>query len=112
MRRPSVEQRLWPTFLPLLLSLRHEPRPMALRPCSAAKCGCEPYSACTSRQRPGKGEGDRSMTVTISDKKVAVLGAGKIGSILLQALLKKGLLDAHSTCATVQHAERADALAK
>jgi pyrroline-5-carboxylate reductase len=52
------------------------------------------------------------MTVTLSDKKVAVLGAGKIGSILLQALLKKGLLDAHSTCATVQHAERADALAK
>ena len=35
-----------------------------------------------------------------------------MGSILLQALLKKGLLDASSTCATVQHAERARALAQ
>ncbi|HET7442036.1 MAG TPA: pyrroline-5-carboxylate reductase [Terriglobales bacterium] len=47
-----------------------------------------------------------------TDEKVAVLGAGKMGSILLQALLKKGLLNASSTCATVQHPERARALAE
>ena len=47
-----------------------------------------------------------------ADEKVAVLGAGKMGSILLQALLKKGLLNPSSTCATVQHAERARALAE
>jgi pyrroline-5-carboxylate reductase len=44
-------------------------------------------------------------------KKVAFLGAGKIGGILLQALLEKGLLSAKSTCATVAHKERAQALA-
>lgn len=47
-----------------------------------------------------------------TDEKVAILGAGKMGSILLQALLKKGLLNSSTTCATVQHAERARALAE
>jgi pyrroline-5-carboxylate reductase len=42
--------------------------------------------------------------------KVAVLGAGKIGSILLQALLRDGLLKGSETWATVAHAERARAL--
>ena len=49
------------------------------------------------------------MRRSLAEEKVAVLGAGKMGSILLQALLKKGLLNASSTCATVQHAERARA---
>lgn len=43
-------------------------------------------------------------------KKVAVLGAGKLGSILLQALLKAGLLSPAHTRATVRHADRARAL--
>jgi len=43
-------------------------------------------------------------------KKVAVLGAGKLGGILLQALLKSGLLSAAQTRATVRHADRAKAL--
>jgi pyrroline-5-carboxylate reductase len=43
-------------------------------------------------------------------KRVAVLGAGKMGGILLQALLKNGLLSNELTCATVQHEERARAL--
>lgn len=50
------------------------------------------------------------MEINLTGEKVAVLGAGKMGGILLQALLKKGLLSAHSTCATVQHEERARAL--
>jgi len=47
----------------------------------------------------------------LAGKKVAVLGAGKMGGIILQALLKNGLLSAKSTRATVAHAERAKALA-
>ena len=43
-------------------------------------------------------------------QRVAVLGLGKIGSILLDGLLKAGLPPA-SAVATVRHAERAQALA-
>src|SRR5271155_2686474 len=42
--------------------------------------------------------------------RVAVLGAGKMGGILLQAFLKNHLLAAEQIFATVQHAERAQAL--
>jgi pyrroline-5-carboxylate reductase len=47
----------------------------------------------------------------LAGKKVAFLGAGKMGGIILQALLKNGQLSAKSTCATVAHQERAKALA-
>src|ERR1700681_960112 len=40
-------------------------------------------------------------------KKVAVLGAGKIGSILLQSFLRDGLFRSGQTWATVAHPERA-----
>src|SRR5882724_2903996 len=46
----------------------------------------------------------------LAGKRVAFLGAGKMGSIILQALLKNGLLSAKSTRATVAHPERAKAL--
>ncbi len=52
------------------------------------------------------------MGFDLSGKRVAVLGAGKIGGILLKALLEKGLLSPKSTFATVQHEERARALAE
>ncbi len=42
--------------------------------------------------------------------KVAVLGAGKMGGILLQGFLKNNLLAAEQIVATVQHADRALAL--
>jgi pyrroline-5-carboxylate reductase len=48
----------------------------------------------------------------LAQKRVAVLGAGKIGGILLRALLDQGLLTPERTCATVQHAERARTLAR
>jgi pyrroline-5-carboxylate reductase len=41
---------------------------------------------------------------------VAILGAGKMGGILLQAFLKNNLVNAESIFATVQHKERAVAL--
>src|SRR5712671_6608232 len=47
------------------------------------------------------------MGFDLSGKRVAVLGAGKMGGILLKALLAKGLLLPKSTCATVAHEERA-----
>src|SRR5438094_9913394 len=52
------------------------------------------------------------MSCELSDKKLAVLGAGKLGGILLRAYLKQGLFGASRTTATVKHAERAAALAK
>ncbi len=52
------------------------------------------------------------MSFDFSGKRVAVLGAGKMGGILLKALLEKGLLSPKSTFATVQHEERARALAE
>ncbi len=51
------------------------------------------------------------MENALQGKRVAFLGAGKMGGIILQALLKKGLLKPASTCATVAHEERAKALA-
>ncbi|MFZ0805421.1 MAG: pyrroline-5-carboxylate reductase [Candidatus Sulfotelmatobacter sp.] len=51
------------------------------------------------------------MATELAGKKVAFLGAGKMGSIILQALLNHGLLTAKSARATVAHEERAKALA-
>src|SRR5579864_7176016 len=50
------------------------------------------------------------MGTDLAGKKVAFLGAGKMGGIILQALLKSGSLLAKSTRATVAHEERAKAL--
>ena len=50
------------------------------------------------------------MAQPVAKKKVAVLGAGKIGGILLQALLRDGLLSPAQTWATVAHPEKARAL--
>lgn len=51
------------------------------------------------------------MPTDLAGKKVAFLGAGKMGGIILQALLKTGMLSPKSTRATVAHEERAKALA-
>jgi pyrroline-5-carboxylate reductase len=53
-----------------------------------------------------------TMSLTLSDKKLTVLGAGKLGGILLRAYLKQGLFAPDRVIATVKHAERAAALAK
>src|SRR6201747_877284 len=42
--------------------------------------------------------------------KVAIIGAGKMGGILLQAFLKNNLVSAEQIFATVQHPDRAQAL--
>ncbi len=52
------------------------------------------------------------MSLKLSDKKLAVIGAGKLGGILLRAYLKQGLFVSNCVTATVRHAERAAALAK
>ena len=52
------------------------------------------------------------MSFDLSGKRVAVLGAGKMGGILLKALLEKGLLSPKATFATVHHEDRARALAE
>jgi len=44
------------------------------------------------------------------DLRVAILGAGKMGGILLQAFLKNNLLHPEQLVATVQHPDRAQAL--
>ena len=52
------------------------------------------------------------MTQKLSDGKLAVLGAGKLGGILLRAYLKQGLFAPKRVTATVAHAEKASALSK
>jgi pyrroline-5-carboxylate reductase len=52
------------------------------------------------------------MTQKLSDKRLAVLGAGKLGGILLRAYLQQGIFAAKRVTATVKHAEKASALAK
>ncbi len=52
------------------------------------------------------------MSPKLSEKKLAVLGAGKLGGILLRAYLKQGLFVSNRVIATVKHAERAAALGK
>ncbi len=47
-----------------------------------------------------------------AEKKIAVLGCGKMGTILLQALLERGLVKANQVAATVQHAERCTVLSR
>src|SRR3989442_6632752 len=52
------------------------------------------------------------MPPKLSNKKLAVLGAGKLGGILLRAYLKQGLFVSERVTATVRHSERAASLAK
>jgi pyrroline-5-carboxylate reductase len=47
-----------------------------------------------------------------SKSKVAVLGVGKIGTLLLEAMFEKGLLAKESVEGTVQHADKAKAVRK
>lgn len=55
---------------------------------------------------------DCTMAHKLSDKKLAVLGTGKLGGILLRAYLKQGLFAAKHVTATTKHAEKAAALGK
>src|ERR1700691_2069944 len=48
----------------------------------------------------------------LANKKLAVLGTGKIGGILLRAFLEQKLVQPKRVHATVRHAEKARALAK
>jgi len=52
-----------------------------------------------------------AMKTSLSDKRMAVLGAGKIGGILLRAFLEQKLVPPKRVHATVLHAEKAQALA-
>ena len=56
--------------------------------------------------------GHSAMSFDLSGKRVAVLGAGKMGGILLKALLEKGTALPKATFATVHHEDRARALAE
>src|SRR5438067_11631866 len=52
------------------------------------------------------------MAQKLSDKKLAVLGTGKLGGILLRAYLKQELFSPKRVTATVKHAEKASTLSK
>ena len=52
------------------------------------------------------------MSNKLSGKKLAVLGTGKLGGILLRAYLGQNLFPPKNVCATVRHEEKAAALAK
>src|SRR5206468_8279066 len=53
-----------------------------------------------------------TMSSKLSESRLAVLGAGKLGGILLRAYLNQGLFVSNRVTATVRHAEIAAALAK
>jgi len=55
---------------------------------------------------------EAKMKFDFSGKRVAVIGAGKMGGILLKVLLEKAMLSRELTRATVQHAQRAQDLSK
>jgi pyrroline-5-carboxylate reductase len=63
-------------------------------------------------KEPGKFMKKKTSASALSGKTVTVLGAGKIGGILLGSLLKNGLLSSKRTSATVAHEERARALSR
>jgi pyrroline-5-carboxylate reductase len=63
-------------------------------------------------ERGGVPKNGVTMPLKLSDKKLAVLGAGKLGGILLRAYLKQGLFKPKNVTATVKHGEKAAALAK
>jgi pyrroline-5-carboxylate reductase len=53
-----------------------------------------------------------TMTPKLSDKRLAVLGTGKLGGILVRSFLKQGLFPPKQIAATVHHQEKAAALSK
>src|SRR5450631_3966488 len=53
-----------------------------------------------------------TMKTTLANKRLAVIGAGKIGGILVRAFLKQKLVQPKRVHATVRHAEKAKILAK
>jgi pyrroline-5-carboxylate reductase len=53
-----------------------------------------------------------TMNENLGDRKLAVLGTGKLGGILLRAYLKQGLFKPQNVTATVKHGEKAAKLAK
>src|SRR5207245_4823664 len=53
-----------------------------------------------------------NVAIRLSDKKLAVLGTGKLGGILLRSYVKQELFSAKRVTATVKHTEKASALAK
>ena len=52
------------------------------------------------------------MSNPLSHKRLAVLGAGKMGGILLRAFLEQKLVSPGHVAATVRHTERAETLGK
>ena len=59
---------------------------------------------------PLYGETPSTMPLKLSDKRLAVLGAGKLGGILLRAYLRQRLFTAKRVTATVKHGEKATSI--
>src|SRR5260370_40910193 len=84
------------------------------------KCGKRVPEICTRMPWPARAvdadgcvvNNDCAMAHKLADKKLAVLGTGKIGGILLRAYLKQGLFTVKHMTAPVKHAEKAAALWK
>jgi pyrroline-5-carboxylate reductase len=59
-----------------------------------------------------KKQGSTSGGSALSKKRLAVIGAGKIGSILLQGMIEHGLFERELVTATVHHEEKVEAVRK
>jgi len=67
---------------------------------------------CSIDRRADLPKNTRPMSNPLSHKRLAVLGAGKMGGILLRAFLDQKLVSPTHVAATVRHAERAEKLGK
>jgi len=65
-----------------------------------------------SKSKSGKGSASTPLREVGKDARIAVIGAGKMGGILLHAFLERKLFTREQTCATVQHPEKAESLSK
>ncbi len=66
----------------------------------------------SSKPAAGTSQREAGLREVGKDARIAVIGAGKMGGILVQAFLQRGLFRPEQTSATVQHAEKAAALTK
>lgn len=65
------------------------------------------YGKVATRTARERTSGSESLKEGMKDLKIAVLGAGKMGGILLEAFLRRGMTASRNLAGTVRHAEKA-----
>ena len=103
----AVVRDIEPAFSRMCYIRTKLPRPFTLNSQSTLARNCTTRTVFDAVRGPWECFWGKRVAGSMKAKKVAVLGAGKIGGILVKALLEKRVLNANSVSATVQHEERA-----